>query len=138
MYVLDQNALSDIFRQRPEVLLRFHEHQDECCVTAIGLAEAYKGLHSPPRGTTPRQGMESFYENIARDMEVLPFDLAAARMYGACAAALPPGRTIEKMDMAIAATVLSRRERHTLVTNNVRHFEELAADMGLTTEDWRA
>jgi predicted nucleic acid-binding protein len=138
MYVLDQNVVSDIFKQRPKVLLRFHKHQEECCVTAIGLAEAYKGLYKPKRGTTPRQGMASFYDDIAKNMEVLPFDLVAARMYGECAAALPAGRTIDKMDMAIAAIVLSRSGPHTLVTNNLKDFAELAEPMGLRIEDWRA
>jgi len=138
MHVLDTNVLSDILRgDRAEVALKYKQHEGACCTTSIALAEAYEGVYRPPRGKQPPAGAQDFYDEIAKGMPVLPFDLAAAQAYGKCCACLPDGTTVEFPDKATAAIVLAHDPSFVLVTDNTKHFEHFAG-IGLKLDNWRS
>ena len=134
---LDTCTLSDILRGRPEVLLKYKRFEGQCCTTAIALAEAYRGVDRPRKGSTPPANAEQFYDWVAGAMPVLPFDIRAARTYGKCEACLPDGITIGWPDVAIAAIVLAQDDAHVLVTSNSGHFQHFCT-LGLMIENWRA
>ena len=67
-------------------------------------------------------------------MEVVPFDLTAARAAAGIRSELEGrGLSIGPMDLLIAGTALSRGA--VLVTNNVKEFSRI---QGLRIEDWAA
>ena len=69
---------------------------------------------------------------FARDIEVVPFDDVAARVYADIRVELEAaGRRLEDPDLRIAAICLAHDL--TLVTGNVRHFERVP---GLRVENW--
>jgi len=69
---------------------------------------------------------------VASAGPILPFDEAAARLYGTLRASLEQeGRRLDEPDLRIAAIVLARDA--TLVTANVRHFARVPK---LRVENW--
>lgn len=136
-YILDQNVLSDILKENnAEVLIQHKKHAHECCTTAIAIAEAFRGVHAPPEGKSPPARAEQFYKYITKEMQVFPFDVQAAKLFGKCCACFPKGKTVGWADTAIAAIALSKGRNKVLVTNNTKHFE-CFEQIGLTIEDWR-
>ena len=91
------------------------------------------------RGRTPlrRRGKRAASEHAKVDLfvapyTVLPFDGAAARVFGEVRHALmSAGKPIGPFDMMIAATALANAL--ILVTHNTGEFSRVA---GLTFEDW--
>jgi tRNA(fMet)-specific endonuclease VapC len=71
---------------------------------------------------------------ISSAVAILPFDMAAAEIYGPLRARLEnEGRRLAEPDLRIAAIVLAAGL--TLVTGNVRHFIRVP---GLHVENWLA
>lgn len=69
---------------------------------------------------------------IAGAAGVLPFDAAAAEVYGPLRARLESeGRRLDEPDLRIASVALSRGL--TLITGNVRHFSRVP---DLSVENW--
>jgi len=131
MYCFDTDVLSAVMRRDPPLHLVRRlaqvpsEHQ---FTTAVTLGELLYG--AAKRGSPELAGRVRTL--ITRAAAVLPFDAAAAEVYGALRAALEAqGRRLDEPDLRIASIALSRRL--TLVTGNVRHFARVPE---LSVENW--
>jgi tRNA(fMet)-specific endonuclease VapC len=92
-------------------------------IAAITAAELLLGLERADEARKPRR--QVFVENIISTLDVLPFDIAAARVYAALMARLHArGTPIGIPDAIIAATALVTVR--SVVTLNDRHFERVA------------
>lgn len=100
----------------------------EQCTTAITVGEIVYGA-----ARIGRQGHADRMHSLLTSMHaVLPFNEAAAEIYGALRADLERiGKRLDDPDLRIASIALSRDL--TLVTGNVRHFEQVP---GLRIENW--
>ena len=131
MFCLDTDILSSILRPTPslEVIRRLAETDPrEQFTTSITLGELLYGA--------ARKGSARLAERarslIGEAIRILPFDSAAAEVYGRLRAELEAGgRRLADPDLRIASIVLAREL--TLVTGNVRHFARVP---GLRIENW--
>jgi tRNA(fMet)-specific endonuclease VapC len=127
-FLLDTDTLSFWLRGEGGVVQRISAlRPSDLCTSAIVVSEIELGVRR--RGSrTLRRLVEAIYA----ELEVLPYDAAAARRYGEVAAALlEEGVPIGVEDAMVAAHSLSLG--FTLVTHNRRHFERVAK---LRIEDW--
>ena len=129
-YLLDTNICLYLIRRRPpQVLERFQR----CAIGDIGLstvtlAELDFGAAKSEFPVKNREALEAF----TLPLEIVSFDDAAAKDYGAVRATLErQGTPIGAIDLLIAAHALSLRV--ILVTNNVREFAKV---QGLQVENW--
>ena len=130
MYMLDTNICIYAMKNKPEkILRRFKEEMNNgLCISSITLAELEYGMQHSSRPAQNEQALLRFLVPLT----VLPFDAAAATVYGEIRTALQnKGTPIGPMDMLIAAHAKS--DGLTLVTNNVREFERVS---GLEIENW--
>lgn len=100
-YLLDTNTISQIMRKNIAATSRAVgiEHEN-LCVSSVSFAEIQYGLARKPEATTMRQVAELFLEN----MEIAPFDKAAADTYAQFRANLEKtGRNLAPLDLMIAA-----------------------------------
>jgi tRNA(fMet)-specific endonuclease VapC len=127
-FLLDTDTVSYALRGHGQVGARLLEHRpSELCVSAITLAEMHFGAETK-RSRTIRRAIRAF----TRDVQVVPFDEAAAGSFGIVAAALATrGQPIGLYDTLVAAQALSMGL--TVVTNNTRHFGRVP---GLSVENW--
>ena len=78
--------------------------------------------------------MNAIQDYLLRDVTIVPFDEASARVYASIRVELEAaGRPLHRSDLQIAAICLAHDL--TLVTGNVRHFERVP---GLRVENWLA
>lgn len=102
--------------------------QEDVALSSITLSELVFGAENGLYRKTNLQALELFL----LDLQVLPFDFAAAREAGVVRAALEKaGRRIGVMDTLIAAH--AKEMRLTVVTNNIAHFGNVK---GLKVENW--
>jgi toxin FitB len=122
MYLCDTNVLSEFVRPRPSGrLLEWAEGVSAILVSSVTIEEIYYGLSwkANPRVLT---AIESF---IAERCELLPVDAEIAKQSGVMRGVFQArGMTRSPQDMLIAAT--AQIHQLTLVTRNVRHFEDCA------------
>ena len=98
-------------------------------ISAISVGEILYGIERSGRHEETRARFEA--EIIGR-MQVLPFDLEAARVYAATKAELHrSGQPLDEPDLRIAAIALSRDL--TVVTGNEAHFRRI---VGLRVGNW--
>ena len=98
----------------------------EHATSAITVGELVYGAHRSPQ----RDRFLALIEQLVPP--ALPFDEAAARVYGRIRSELErTGQRVAEPDLRIAAIALSREL--TLVTGNVRHFSRVP---GLRVENW--
>ena len=132
-YCLDTDVLSATIKPNPplHVMRRLaHVPRERQHTTAINLGELLYG--AAKRGSPELAA--SIREVIVTGVRILPFDRAAAEVYGSLRARLErEGRRLEEPDLRIAAIAVSRDL--TLVTGNTRHFERVP---GLRVENWLA
>ena len=133
-YLFDTDVLSNLLKKRPspEVLRRFAAtpHEDQF-TSAITLGELMYGAH---RSNQTVELLKRIERDIPPLVNVVPFDEAAARVYGPLRAQLvKAGTPLAEPDLRIAATALARNL--ILVTGNVRHFARIP---GLVVENWIA
>lgn len=97
--------------------------------TAITIAEIRYGLARLPAGRRTDRLQETVEEVLdAFPRQVLPFDDAAARLYGVIAAARERvGRPIDAFDAQIAAITRSHQAR--LATRNTKDFEDTGVEL---------
>ena len=129
-YMLDTNICSYILKNHPApVKTRFEElGSDTLAISTVVLAELYFGAARHSQGIAIRRDIDDF----AMRLSVISWDEAAADHYGAIRAALEKkGTPIGAMDMMIAAH--ARSQEATLVSNNIRHFENVP---GLLIANW--
>jgi tRNA(fMet)-specific endonuclease VapC len=127
-FLLDTDTISFWLRGEGGVVDRLSAlRPSQVCTSAIVVSELELGVRR--RGSRKlRRGVEAIYA----ELEVLPYDTAAARRYGEVATALlDAGVPIGVEDAMVAAHSLALGL--TLVTHNTRHFERVPK---LRVEDW--
>lgn len=128
-YLLDTNIVSYLLkRQMPATLSRYTAAEPgSVVISSIAEAEVFYGVANRPGAARLRAAAEGFFASAA----VVPWDSAAARVYGELRAAQErKGRPLSVEDMMIAAHALSLNL--TLVT----HDSVFSLVDGLRTEDW--
>ncbi len=133
MYCFDTDILSAVVWPRPPLrLIRRLARVPavEQSTTAISLGELLYGF--------ARRGGGELAERMQALLEIaqviLPFDAAAAEVYGPLRARLErEGKRLDEPDLRIASIALARDI--TLVTGNVRHFSRVP---DLRIENWLA
>jgi tRNA(fMet)-specific endonuclease VapC len=133
-YLLDTDTLSNLVKGNPSpVLLRrlaLVPPQQQFTST-INIGEMAYGAH---RSTRPGYFLGLLQSQILPQVQVVPFDTAAALIYGPLRAAFErQGTLIGEADLRIASIALAHGL--TVVTGNVRHFSRVS---GLTVENWLA
>jgi predicted nucleic acid-binding protein len=127
LLILDTNVLSELMKQQPSAAVRAwleKQPQASICTTSITLAEIELGIALLPQGKR-----KAALEMLARDVfamlpPCLPFDAAAANLYGNFAAKRQrAGLHVDPLDLQIAAIAASREA--VLVTRNTGDFEGL-------------
>ncbi|MEX2449062.1 MAG: PIN domain-containing protein [Solirubrobacterales bacterium] len=133
MYCFDTDVLSATMRRDPDLALirRLAElPPSEQFTTAITLGELLYGAER--RGSARLRAMVR--DLLGGALIVLPFDEAAADIYGPLRALLEArGEPLDEPDLRIASIALARDL--TLVTANVRHFDRVP---DLRVENWLA
>ena len=127
-FLLDTDTISFALRGQGGVADELRRRSpSEGCPNSVVAGELELGVAR--RGSRKlRRELEGLYSGL----EVLPYDLEAARRYGRLAAVLlDEGVPIGVEDTMVAAHALSRGL--TLVTHNRKHFERVK---GLRVEDW--
>lgn len=129
-YLLDTNAVSDVFKRQPQVVARFRRTAPaQLAVSTITVMEIEYGFERQPAART-RLG--EVWRALLNEVQVLPYDsrdathTAQARAHLAAA-----GTPIGPFDLQLAGTALARGL--TLVTHNTAEFMRVP---GLQVEDW--
>ena len=127
-FLLDTDTISFALRGEGGVADALRRRSpSQMCTSSVVAGELELGVAR--RGSRKlRRELDALYSGL----EVLPYDLDAARRYGRLAAALlEEGIPIGVEDAMVAAHALSRGL--TLITHNRKHFERVK---GLRVEDW--
>jgi predicted nucleic acid-binding protein len=131
MYCFDTDVLSAVLRASPslELVRRLARvAPEEQHTTSITLGELLYGVARRGSAALARRVRQLVVGAVA----ILPFDEAAAEVYGALRARLEAeGRRLAEPDLRIASIVLARDL--TLVSGNLRHFARVP---GLRVESW--
>ena len=122
-YLLDTNIVIYVIKRKPQSALHlFNEHAGHMAISSITLAEL---LHGAEKSNAPERSL-SVVEDFCTRLEVLSYGAKAAQHYGSIRTALEKqGQPIGVNDLHIAAH--ARSEGLTLVSNNLREFERVAA-----------
>ncbi len=129
-YMLDTNICIYIIKHKPEaVLAHLKRHEpSEVCISSVTYAELVHGVEKSQNIEKNRIALTLLLANI----EILPFDSAAADHYGEIRANLERlGKPIGPLDMMIAGHAKSLD--YILVTNNTKEFVRVN---GLKLENW--
>jgi toxin FitB len=135
-WLLDTNILSAFAPGRhtipPDAAAWFDDRTEALYLSVITVAEIEAGIAKLFRtGSAPRaEALRVWFDRIAAvyAAQVLPFDLAAARVAGALGdAAQAAGRHPGFADVAIAA--IAKAHELMLVTLNQRHFDPLGIEV---------
>jgi len=130
MIILDTNVLSAVMQQQPDLqIVAWLDEQpaESIWLNSITLFEARYGIALLASGQRKNIMQERFDQLLQDDLEnrVLPFDANAATHAAQLAADRKArGRPVDMRDTFIAGIALARRA--TLVTRNVRHFDDLS------------
>jgi tRNA(fMet)-specific endonuclease VapC len=131
VYCFDTDVLSAVIRRDPPLALIRRLAQvrpAEQATTTITLGELLYG--AAKRGS--ERLTQRVREVVTLATVILPFDAAAAEVYGPLRARLErEGRRLDEPDLRIASIALSREL--TVVTGNVRHFSRVP---DLSIENW--
>jgi len=128
-FLLDTNILIAMSKQRLGLADRLEGiPADAILLSSVVVAEIEYGIAKSGR----RQHNRRVFDSLLSGFRVLPFDAAAARLYGPIRAQLEKrGRLIGPYDLMIAAHAQSLDA--VLVTDNTKEFDRVA---GLKTENW--
>ncbi len=127
-FMLDTDTVSFALRGQGDVGANLVAHApSELCLSAISLAELRFG--AARRGS---KRLHRLIDTFTLSVNVVPFDAAAAAMFGRLGARLESrGKPIGAADTLIAAHAMALNL--TLVTNNTKHFGRVT---GLKTVNW--
>jgi predicted nucleic acid-binding protein len=127
LIVLDTNVLSELIRATPApAVMAWARAQDAATIvtTAVCEAELLFGVAAMAEGcrrTALTRAVEAILGTVLGG-RVLPFDRAAARIYGELASeSRRSGRSVDVADLQIAA-VARARNAAAIATRNTRHF----------------
>ncbi|MFZ4732204.1 MAG: type II toxin-antitoxin system tRNA(fMet)-specific endonuclease VapC [Pirellulales bacterium] len=131
LFLLDTNILIAMSKQRPGLVDRLEGvPADAILLSSVVVAEIEYGIAKSGR----RQHNRRVFDTLLAGFQVVPFDAAAARLYGPIRADLEKrGRLIGSYDLLIAAHAKSVDA--VLVTDNAKEFDRVA---GLRTVNWLA
>ncbi len=120
-YLFDTDAISEVFKKKPAAAyvgwLRGVSRADQYTSTVV-VGELYKGAF---RSENVERHLGNIEKRVLPSVTALPYDLAAARVYGQIRAELEQaGKLLADADLQIAATALLHDLE--LVTGSVRHF----------------
>jgi tRNA(fMet)-specific endonuclease VapC len=123
--LFDTDAISELLRAHPNptyvAWLRTIPGEDQF-TSAICIAELFKGAY---RSKNRERHLTNIEQRVLPAVTVLPFDVAAAKVFGAIRAELEErGRPLPDADIQIAATAVYHGLQ--LVTGNVRHFQRIS------------
>jgi tRNA(fMet)-specific endonuclease VapC len=126
-YLIDTNIAIHARDGTERVLEKLAEHDGEVLLSALSLAELQRGVYKYPAYTALRLVR---LEVLVQHIPILPFDAAAAQIYGQIIAQCgwAKGRDYDRM---IAAHAISCGA--VLVTNNETDFRDIP---GLSIENW--
>ena len=129
-YFLDTNICIYIINKRPApIITKFAQFEPyEIGISAIVVSELQYGVAKSSQPERNRQRLDAFLTPF----EILPYDEAAAQVYGAIRATLEKtGQPIGREDLLIAAHALANDL--ILVTNNEQEFLRIPQ---LKVENW--
>lgn len=126
-YLIDTNIAIHARDGTDSVLAKLAEHDGNILLSALSLAELQRGLCKDPAHTALRRVR---LDVLVQHIPVLPFDDAAARLYGQIIAQCGwvKGWDYDRMIAAHAISVGA-----VLVTNNEADFRDIP---GLAVENW--
>jgi len=133
MIILDTNVISEAIRKQPDPkIISWIDEQKtmELHLCAPVIAELQYGVSKLPESKRQRDLARRVAELAIEPFRgrVLPFDFAAAELFGPMVADRERrGRPIQLMDAMIAAIVLDHNAR--IATRNVSDFEFLDLDL---------
>ncbi len=127
-YMLDTNTVSHLLNKHPAVARRVVAVPiTSLCLSAITQGELLFGLAKRPDAKT----LHDAVRELLRRVDVLPWNAAAAEVYGPTRAATQrEGRVLAPMDLLIGSHALSI---DAVLVSNDRSFGQLP---GLLVEDW--
>ena len=133
MYLLDTDILANLMGRCPSTALiakLASVPPEQQCTSSITLEELIVGVSRLGRRATAL--LSQIDTRLIPNLQVLPFDAAAARRYGEISASLMrKGSPVSETALRIAAIALVRDL--TLVSANPRYFERVP---GLSVENW--
>lgn len=137
MIIVDTNVVSELMRASPSAAVISWLRQQKrgsLMTTAITIAEIRYGLARLPAGRRTSRLQETAEQVLgAFPSQVLPFDGAAARLYGDIAATREGvGRPMDAFDAQIAA--IARAHKAWLATRNTKDFDETGVRL---VDPWR-
>jgi len=121
--IVDTNVLINFEKKDRSVDLFAWSSGDELFVSVVTVSELLMGIH---RANTPerRQRRSEFVEAIIQGVNILPIDLAVARVHAEIYSELATaGQLIGAHDLLIAASAL--QGQHGLLTDNVQEFTRI-------------
>jgi tRNA(fMet)-specific endonuclease VapC len=128
VYLLDTNIWIALNNKNSQAIAQFYAKANECYIPTIVLAELYKGAYCSQK---IEQNLLRINE-LNKSIIVVPFDKNASEEFGKIQAELRRiGRPTGEIDALIAAVARSRQD--ILVTNNIKHFENIP---NLELENW--
>lgn len=126
-YVLDTNAISEIFKPRPnpKTISWMQDHEGQLYLTTISIMEMYYGVMRLPEGKR-KESFRALLAAILHDEKerIYDFDSFSAFLCAEMKSdAEAIGRTPQLSNCMIAA--ICKRNNATLVTRNVKDFDYL-------------
>ena len=132
MYLFDTDTISNLLKKRPSLtLLRKLAglSAQEQFTSSITVGEL---IYCAYRSTRTDYFLQKLDEPVWPNINIVPFDEAAARIYGQLRAKLErTGTTLSEPDLRIASIALF--SQLTLITGNIRHFSKVP---DLRLENW--
>lgn len=128
MIILDTNIVVAYFNGDEQVVSRIVEKINKIALPALVVAELDFGAKASQNGTRNLAKLNQFIELV----QIVPFDLASARMLGTIKSRLRKiGKPTGEVDAMIAAVAMVHKAE--LVTGNIRHFQNID---GLKISNW--
>jgi len=128
MYILDTNICIALIKKHPNAIQEFETKVSQCYISTLVLGELYKGVYCSSR----RESNLTKLNGLINLLGIVDFDHTAAEEFGKIQAELRLiGKPTGEIDALIAS--VARSQQAILVTDNVRHFENI---QNLQLENW--
>ena len=119
-FLLDTNIISDHLKRPSGSFHRFMQHSGQLAVPTIVLGELYAWAY----GRADPSTILGPLEDLAKQLEILPFDTESAQQFGKLRVLMSRGGvTVDSVDLMIAS--MSLAHDLTLVTDNTKHFHNI-------------